>query len=163
MPVLSVVVNGAPVSIDKIDPQMPLLWMLRETLRLTGTKYGCGMGQCGACTVLIDGASVRSCLIPVEAAAGKSITTIEGLSRDSSHPVQQAWIAEQVAQCGYCQSGQILSAVALLARNSDPSDADIDAAMAGNLCRCGTYQRIRRAIHRAAQLNREGAQMRNEQ
>lgn len=163
MPVLSVVVNGAPVSTDKIDPRMPLLWMLRETLRLTGTKYGCGMGQCGACTVLLDGASVRSCLIPVEAAAGKSITTIEGLSRDSSHPVQRAWIAEQVAQCGYCQSGQILSAVALLAQNSDPSDKDIDAAMAGNLCRCGTYQRIRRAIHRAAQLSRKGAQTRNGQ
>lgn len=161
MPVLSVVVNGAPVSIDPIDPEMPLLWVLRETLRLTGTKYGCGMGQCGACTVLIDGASVRSCLIPVGSAAGKSITTIEGLSRDSSHPVQRAWIAEQVAQCGYCQSGQILSAVALLARNSDPSDEDIDTAMAGNLCRCGTYQRIRRAIHHAAQLSREGAQPRN--
>jgi isoquinoline 1-oxidoreductase alpha subunit len=108
--------------------------------------------------VLIDGASVRSCLIPVASAAGKSITTIEGLSRDSSHPVQRAWIAEQVAQCGYCQSGQILSAVALLARNSDPSDEDIDAAMAGNLCRCGTYQRIRRAIHQAARLSREGGQ-----
>jgi isoquinoline 1-oxidoreductase alpha subunit len=158
MPALSLVVNGAPVSLDKIDPQMPLLWMLRETLRLTGTKYGCGLGQCGACTVLIDGASVRSCLIPVASAAGKSITTIEGLSRDSSHPVQRAWIAEQVAQCGYCQSGQILSAVALLARNSDPSDEDIDAAMAGNLCRCGTYQRIRRAIHQAARLSREGGQ-----
>lgn len=163
MPVLSVVVNGAPVSIDPIDPQMPLLWVLRETLRLTGTKYGCGMGQCGACTVLIDGASVRSCLIPIATIAGKSITTIEGLSRDSSHPVQRAWIAEQVAQCGYCQSGQILSAVALLARNSDPSDEDIDTAMAGNLCRCGTYQRIRRGIHRAAQLNREGAQPGNGQ
>jgi aerobic-type carbon monoxide dehydrogenase small subunit (CoxS/CutS family) len=179
MPILSVVVNGAPVSIDPIDPQMPLLWVLRETLLLTGTKYGCGMGQCGACTVLIDGASARSpagfprqspsrttarsCLIPVAAIAGKSITTIEGLSRDSSHPVQRAWIAEQVAQCGYCQSGQILSAVALLARNSDPSDEDIDTAMAGNLCRCGTYQRIRRGIHRAAQLNREGAQPRNGQ
>ena len=163
MPVLCVAVNGAPVSIDEIDPQMPLLWMLRETLRLTGTKYGCGMGQCGACTVLLDGAAVRSCSIPVAAIAGKSITTIEGLSRDCSHPVQQAWIAEQVAQCGYCQSGQILSAVALLARNSDPSDDEIDAAMAGNLCRCGTYLRIRRAIHRAAQLNREGARKGSEQ
>jgi len=163
MPTLSVVVNGAPVSIDPIDPQMPLLWVLRETLRLTGTKYGCGMGQCGACTVLIDGASARSCLVPVAAAAGKSITTIEGLSRDSSHPVQRAWIAEQVAQCGYCQSGQILSAVALLARKPNPSDDDIDTAMAGNLCRCGTYQRIRRGIHRAAQLNRESAQPRDGQ
>jgi len=163
MPVLCVAVNGAPVSIDEIDPQMPLLWMLRETLRLTGTKYGCGMGQCGACTVLLDGAAVRSCSIPVAAIAGKSITTIEGLSRDSSHPVQQAWIAEQVAQCGYCQSGQILSAVALLARNSNPTDEEIDAAMAGNLCRCGTYLRIRRAIHRAAQLNREGARKGSEQ
>jgi isoquinoline 1-oxidoreductase subunit alpha len=141
MPTLSVVLNGAPVSIDPIDPQMPLLWVLRETLRLTGTKYGCGMGQCGACTVLIDGASARSCLIPVSAAAGKSITTIEGLSRDSSHPVQRAWIAEQVAQCGYCQSGQILSAVALLARNPDPSDDDIDTAMAGNLNREGAQPR----------------------
>ena len=158
MPTLSVVVNGAPVSIEPIDPQMPLLWVLRETLRLTGTKYGCGMGQCGACTVLIDGASARSCLIPVSAAAGKSITTIEGLSRDSSHPVQRAWIAEQFAQCGYCQSGQILSAVALLARNPAPSDADIDTAMAGNLCRCGTYQRIRRGIHLAAQLSSESPQ-----
>lgn len=155
MPTLAVVVNGAPVVIDPADPQMPLLWVLRETLRLTGTKYGCGMGQCGACTVLIDGASVRSCLVPVAAVAGKSITTIEGLSRDSSHPVQRAWIEEQVAQCGYCQSGQILSAVALLARNSDPSDEDIDTAMAGNLCRCGTYQRIRRAIRHAARLTRK--------
>lgn len=163
MPALSLVVNDAPVSINPSDPQMPLLWVLRETLRSTGTKYGCGMGQCGACTVLLDGAAVRSCLIPAAAAAGKSITTIEGLSRDCSHPVQRAWIAEQVAQCGYCQSGQILSAVALLARNSNPSDEDIDAAMGGNLCRCGTYLRIRRAIHHAAQLSREGAQTRNGQ
>jgi aerobic-type carbon monoxide dehydrogenase small subunit (CoxS/CutS family) len=157
MPAVAVVINGESVALDLVDPQMPLLWALRETLRMTGTKYGCGMGQCGACTVLIDGVAARSCLMPVAALAGKSITTIEGLSRDSSHPVQRAWIAEQVAQCGYCQSGQMLSAAALLARSPDPSDGEIDAAMTGNLCRCGTYQRIRRAIHRAAQLSREGA------
>ncbi len=154
MPAISLVVNGTPVSVD-VDPQMPLLWALRETLRLTGAKYGCGMGQCGACTVLIEGASRRSCLTPVSAVAGQSIVTIEGLSQDSSHPVQRAWIIEQVAQCGYCQSGQMLSAVALLSSHPNPTDDDIDTAMAGNLCRCGTYQRIRRAIHRAAQLSRE--------
>ena len=157
MPVIRVVVNGASVLIDPVDPQMPLLWALRETLRLTGTKYGCGMGMCGACTVLIDGTATRSCVIPVAAVANKSVTTIEGLSRDSSHPVQRAWLAEQVAQCGYCQPGQMISAAALIARNPNPSDADIDAAMAGNLCRCGTYQRIRRAIHRAAQFSKEDA------
>jgi isoquinoline 1-oxidoreductase subunit alpha len=154
MPAISLVVNGTPVSVD-VDPQMPLLWALRETLRLTGAKYGCGMGQCGACTVLIEGASRRSCLTPVSAVAGQSIVTIEGLSQDSSHPVQRAWIIEQVAQCGYCQSGQMLSAVALLSSHPNPTDDDIDTAMAGNLCRCGTYQRIRLAIHRAAQLSRE--------
>ena len=157
MPAIPVLVNGAPVAINSIDPQTPLLWVLRETLRLTGTKYGCGMGLCGACTVLIDGIAMRSCLTPIAAVANKSVTTIEGLSLDSSHPVQRAWLAEQVAQCGYCQSGQMMSAAALLARNSNPSDEDIDAAMAGNLCRCGTYQRIRRAIHRAAQLSKEDA------
>lgn len=156
MPAIPVVVNGASVAIDVSDHRTPLLWALRETLRLTGTKYGCGMGLCGACTVLIDGVAVRSCLTPVAAVADKTVTTIEGLSRDSSHPVQRAWLAEQVAQCGYCQSGQMLSAAALLANNPNPSDADIDTAMAGNLCRCGTYQRIRRAIHRAAQLSKEG-------
>lgn len=157
MPAIPVVVNGASVAIDVSDQQTPLLWALRETLRLTGTKYGCGMGLCGACTVLIDGVAVRSCLTPVSAVADKAVTTIEGLSRDSNHPVQRAWLAEQVAQCGYCQSGQMLSAAALLAGNPNPSDADIDTAMAGNLCRCGTYQRIRRAIHRAAQLIKESA------
>jgi isoquinoline 1-oxidoreductase alpha subunit len=157
MPAIPVVVNGASVAIDVLDHQTPLLWALRETLHLTGTKYGCGMGVCGACTVLIDGVAVRSCLTPVSAVADKTITTIEGLSRESNHPVQRAWLAEQVAQCGYCQSGQMLSAAALLASNPDPSDADIDTAMAGNLCRCGTYQRVRRAIHRAAQLSKEGA------
>lgn len=156
MPAIPVVVNGASVAIDVSDQQTPLLWALRETLRLTGTKYGCGMGLCGACTVLIDGVAVRSCLTPVSAVADKAVTTIEGLSRDSNHPVQRAWLAEQVAQCGYCQSGQMLSAAALLASNPSPSDSDIDTAMAGNLCRCGTYQRIRRAIHRAAQLSKEG-------
>jgi aerobic-type carbon monoxide dehydrogenase small subunit (CoxS/CutS family) len=157
MPAIPAVVNGASVLIDPVDPQTPLLWALRETLRLTGTKYGCGIGLCGACTVLIDGTATRSCVIPVAAVANKSVTTIEGLSRDSSHPVQRAWLAEQVAQCGYCQSGQMISAAALIARNPNPSDSDIDAAMAGNLCRCGTYQRIRRAIHRAAQLSKEDA------
>ena len=150
MPVIPLVVNGVAVSVNTIDPQIPLLWVLRDLLNLTGTKYGCGIGQCGACTVLIDGALTRSCLIPVATVADKSVVTIEGLSRDSSHPVQRAWLAEQVAQCGYCQSGQIISAAALLASNPAPTDADIDAAMAGNLCRCGTYHRIRRAIHRAA-------------
>ncbi|MET0533829.1 MAG: (2Fe-2S)-binding protein [Steroidobacter sp.] len=157
MPVIPLLVNGASVSINPVDPQTPLLWVLRETLHLTGTKYGCGMGLCGACTVLIDGTAVRSCLIPVAAVADKSVVTIEGLSHDSSHPVQRAWLAEQVAQCGYCQSGQMMSAAALLASNPTPTDGDIDAAMAGNLCRCGTYQRIRRAIHRAAGFAKQEA------
>jgi len=135
-----------------VDPAMPLLWAIRDAVGLTGTKYGCGIAQCGACTVHLDGNPIRSCSIPVSAVAGKNITTIEGLSADLSHPVQQAWIAEQVPQCGYCQGGQILTAVALLKRNPNPSDKDIDAAMQGNICRCGTYPRIRKAIKTAAQL-----------
>ena len=142
-------VNGRVYTIDVL-PDTPLLWAIRDNIGLTGTKYGCGIAQCGACTVHVDGQAVRSCVLPVTAVAGKIIATIEGLSDDRSHPVQRAWIAEDVPQCGYCQSGQIMSAVALLAREPDPSDEDIDAAMAGNICRCGTYQRIRRAIHRAA-------------
>ncbi len=142
-------VNGRDYTIDVL-PDTPLLWAIRDDIGLTGTKYGCGIAQCGACTVHVNGEAVRSCVLPVTAVAGKTIATIEGLSDDRSHPVQRAWIAESVPQCGYCQSGQIMSAVALLAREPDPSDEDIDAAMAGNICRCGTYQRIRRAIHRAA-------------
>ena len=144
-------VNQRDYTVDT-RPDTPLLWALRDTLGLTGTKYGCGMALCGACTVHVDGQPVRSCVTPISAVEGKSIVTIEGLSPDASHPIQRAWIAEEVAQCGYCQSGQIMSAAALLGRAPDPSDADIDAAMAGNICRCGTYQRIRRAIHRAARI-----------
>lgn len=146
---VALTVNGKVQSVD-VSPDTPLLWVLRDTLGFTGTKYGCGIAQCGACTVHLDSRPVRSCVTPVSAASGRQVTTIEGLSADGSHPVQRAWIAEQVPQCGYCQSGQIMAAVALLAGNPKPSDADIDAAMAGNLCRCGTYSRIRRAIHRAA-------------
>ncbi len=146
---ISLNVNGKDRSVD-VGPETPLLWVLRDTLELTGTKFGCGAGLCGACTVHLDGAAVRSCSTPVSAAVGKRITTIEGLSADRSHVLQQAWMEEDVPQCGYCQSGQIMAAAALLAKNAKPSDADIDSAMSGNLCRCGTYQRIRRAIHRAA-------------
>ena len=142
-------VNGKSVEVD-VDPETPLLWVLRDTLGLTGTKYGCGMSLCGACTVHLDGDPARSCVTPVGTVGEKKVTTIEGLSSDRSHPVQKAWIALDVPQCGYCQSGQIMSAAALLARTPKPTDADIDVAMAGNLCRCGTYQRIRAAIHRAA-------------
>jgi len=142
-------VNGRPVQAD-VEGDTPLLWALRDALGLTGTKYGCGMAQCGACTVHLDGEPVRSCVTPVSAVGERKVTTIEGLSPDGAHPVQMAWIAEQVPQCGYCQSGQIMAAAALLARTPRPSDADIDKAMAGNICRCGTYQRIRRAIHTAA-------------
>lgn len=163
MSVIPLLINGASFSIDTVDPQTPLLWVLRETLHLTGTKYGCGMGVCGACTVLIDGMAVRSCQIPASAVADKSVITIEGLSSNLSHPVQRAWLAEQVAQCGYCQSGQMMSAAALLASNPTPTDSDIDAAMAGNLCRCGTYQRIRRAIHRAAGLVKQESSARDAQ
>jgi isoquinoline 1-oxidoreductase subunit alpha len=144
--------NGKSQSVD-VSPDTPLLWVLRDSLGLTGTKFGCGMALCGACTVHIDGEPTRSCVTAVSDVAGKKVTTIEGISTDRSHPVQQAWIAEEVPQCGYCQSGQIMSAVALLARKPKPTDADIDAAMSGNICRCGTYQRVRRAIHRAAGEN----------
>jgi aerobic-type carbon monoxide dehydrogenase small subunit (CoxS/CutS family) len=143
--------NGKSQTVE-VDPQMPLLWVLRDTLNLTGTKFGCGMALCGACTVHINGEASRSCITPISAVAGKKITTIEGLSADGSHPVQQAWMEEDVPQCGYCQSGQIMSAVALLSKKPKPTDADIDDFMSGNICRCGTYQRIRKAIHRAADL-----------
>jgi aerobic-type carbon monoxide dehydrogenase small subunit (CoxS/CutS family) len=143
--------NGRNTRLD-VDEDMPLLWVLRDIVGLTGTKYGCGMALCGACTVHLEGAPVRSCVTPVSAASGKRVTTIEGLSTDNSHPVQRAWLELDVPQCGYCQSGQIMSAAALLAQTPQPSDADIDAAMAGNICRCGTYQRIRAAIYRAANL-----------
>ncbi|MFM2110436.1 MAG: (2Fe-2S)-binding protein [Steroidobacteraceae bacterium] len=144
-------VNGRAVEVDA-DPETPLLWVLRDTMGLTGTKYGCGMALCGACTVHLDGQPVRSCVTPVAAVGAQRITTIEGLSTDRSHPVQRAWMEIDVPQCGYCQSGQIMSAAALLAKTPKPTDADIDSAMSGNLCRCGTYQRIRTAIHRAAEL-----------
>ncbi|WP_428430052.1 (2Fe-2S)-binding protein [Pedobacter sp.] len=136
--------------------EMPLLWALRDLLGLTGTKFGCGVAQCGACTVHLDGEAVRSCVTKIERAAGKRITTIEGLSAGNDHPLQKAWIEFDVPQCGYCQSGQIMSAVVLLRENPTPSDQDIDDAMAGNICRCGTYPRIRAAIHRAAEMQREG-------
>ncbi len=142
-------VNGIPRSVD-LAPETPLLWALRDTLSLTGTKFGCGLGVCGACTVLLDGVAVQSCQVDVGEVKGRKITTIEGLSPDGTHPVQRAWIADEVPQCGYCQSGQIVAAAALLARKPRPTDADIDDAMDGILCRCGTYDRIRRAIHRAA-------------
>ena len=144
-------VNGRDTAVD-VDPDMPLLWVLRDTLGLTGTKFGCGMALCGACTVHLDGQPIRSCVTPVSAIGARKVTTIEGLSPDRSHPVQKAWIELDVPQCGYCQSGQIMSAAALLAHTAAPSDADIDTAMSGNLCRCGTYQRIRAAIHRAAAM-----------
>ena len=146
---IKLTINGKAAEVDVAD-DTPLLWVLRDTLGMTGTKYGCGMALCGACTVHLDGAPARSCVTPISAVAGKSVTTIEGLSADRSHPVQRAWMEIDVPQCGYCQSGQIMSAAALLAGNKTPSDADIDAAMAGNICRCGTYPRIRKAIHRAA-------------
>ena len=146
---ISLTVNGETHEVDA-DPTMPLLWFLRDTLGLTGTKYGCGIAACGACTVHMNGAPVASCVTPLSAADNKSITTIEGLSKDSSHPLQRAWIALDVPQCGYCQSGQIMTAVALLAKNPKPTDDDIDQAMSGVLCRCGTYARIRRAIKQAA-------------
>ena len=148
---VALTVNGTPRQLD-VPPDMPLLWAVRETLGLTGTKYGCGMALCGACTVHVDGAPVRACVTPVSAVAGKQVTTIEGLSARTDHPVQRAWIEIDVPQCGYCQSGQIMSASALLESKPKPSDADIDAAMAGNICRCGTYQRIRSAIRRAAEI-----------
>jgi isoquinoline 1-oxidoreductase subunit alpha len=152
---LTLTVNGKRSSVD-VDPAMPLLWVLREHLGLTGTKYGCGMALCGACTVQLDGEAVRSCVTPVSRAVGKNVTTIEGLSPDLSHPLQRAWIEIDVPQCGYCQSGQLMAAAVLLRENPHPTDADIDDGMAGNICRCGTYPRIRRAIHRAAEMMAEG-------
>jgi len=143
-------VNGQALSIEGVDPKTPLLWVLRDHLGLTGTKFGCGRMLCGACTVHLDGTPSRSCMLPVEAAENVAVTTIEGLSPEGEHVVQQAWRDHDVPQCGYCQSGQIMSASALLAKNSKPTDEDIDAAMAGNICRCGTYPRIRKAIHAAA-------------
>ena len=148
---ISLLVNGVKSEID-IDPRMPLLWAIRDFIGLTGTKFGCGISQCGACVVHLDGVPVRSCGIPSSAAANKSITTIEGLSKNNDHPVQLAWIAEQVPQCGYCQSGQIMSAAALLKKNPNPSDEDIDSAMNSVWCRCGTYPRIRKAIKRASKM-----------
>ena len=146
-------VNGAPRPVD-LAPDTPLLWALRDAIGLTGTKFGCGIGACGSCTVLLDGAPVRSCQVTIAEVGSRKVTTIEGLSPDGNHPVQRAWIADEVPQCGYCQSGQIVAAAALLARKPRPTDADIDAAMDGILCRCGTYERIRRAIHRAAKERR---------
>ena len=146
---ITITINGTRRELND-DPSTPLLWVLRDTLALTGTKYGCGAGLCGACTVHLDGKAVRSCVTPISAVGARKVTTIEGLSANRSHAVQKAWIAEQVPQCGYCQSGQIMSAAALLATKPNPTDEEIDAAMSGNLCRCGTYPRIRRAIHRAA-------------
>ena len=153
---ISFEVNGQKKSVD-VDPQTPLLWVLRDTLNLTGTKYGCGIAACGACTVHIDGTPARSCVFPVSGVAGKKIVTIEGLARDRSHPVQQAWIEEQVPQCGYCQSGQIMTAVAFLKKNANPTPAEVDEAMSNNICRCGTAIRIRKAVLRAAESIRGGA------
>ena len=146
-------INGTAHRVDG-DAEMPLLWVLRDTLGMTGTKFGCGMAQCGACTVHIDGNPVRSCIMPVSSVGARHVTTIEGLSTDGSHAVQRAWAEADVVQCGYCQSGQIMTAVALLARVPDPSDVEIDAALSGNVCRCGTYVRVREAIHLAARLQR---------
>ncbi|HXV40821.1 MAG TPA: (2Fe-2S)-binding protein [Steroidobacteraceae bacterium] len=148
-------VNGTAMEVDA-PGDMPLLWVLRDFLRLTGTKYGCGIAQCGACTVHLDGEPVRSCITPLVMAEGRKITTIEGLSANADHPVQRAWAELDVVQCGYCQSGQIMAAAALLAATPKPTDADIDTALTGNICRCGTYQRIRAAVHRAAELADEG-------
>ena len=149
MPTTNLLINGEMHQVDA-SAEMPLLWVLRDTLGLTGTKYGCGQGLCGSCTVHLDGAAVRSCVTPVSAAANKIITTIEGLSVAGDHPLQRAWLAQKVPQCGYCQPGQLMAAAALLENNPLPNDTEIDAAMSGILCRCGTYQRIRKAIHRTA-------------
>jgi isoquinoline 1-oxidoreductase alpha subunit len=154
--VISLNVNGQARDLDA-EPEMPLLWALRDLLKLTGTKYGCGKALCGACTVFIDGQPARSCVTPVSAVAAQKITTIEGLSPDGSHPVQRAWIELDVVQCGWCQSGQVMAAAALIEANSQPTDADIDAAMDGNICRCGTYPRIRAAVKRAAEIKRGSA------
>ena len=148
---LTLNINGEKKQVD-VDPNTPLLWVLREDLDLVGTKYGCGMSQCGACTVHLNGAAVRSCVFPVSAVANQPITTIEGLSDDGDHPVQKAWLEEDVAQCGYCQPGQIMSAAALLNNNPNPTDEDIDLAMSGNICRCATYVRIKKAIKKASKL-----------
>ncbi len=154
---IQLTVNGKATSVDA-DPEMPLLWALREDLQLTGTKYGCGMALCGACTVHVDGQAVRSCSTPLSAVAGKKVTTIEGVGASKTgRAVQTAWVKLDVPQCGYCQSGQVMSACALLARKKSPSDADIDAAMSGNICRCGTYQQVRAAIHDASALLKKGA------
>jgi isoquinoline 1-oxidoreductase subunit alpha len=149
------ILNGKPKMVD-VNPDMPLLWVLRDTLNMTGTKFGCGMALCGACTVHIDGEATRSCVTPISSLAGKKVTTVEGLSATDSHPIQRAWIEVDVPQCGYCQSGQIMTASALLAKTPHPTDAEITDAMAGNICRCGTYDRIREAIHRAAKLQAGG-------
>jgi aerobic-type carbon monoxide dehydrogenase small subunit (CoxS/CutS family) len=152
---IPIIVNGRKRSVD-VSSDMPLLWVLRDTLGMTGTKYGCGIALCGTCTVHLEGNPIRSCITPIASVRGKRITTIEGLSPTGSHPLQKAWMAEDVPQCGYCQSGQIMAAAALLRAKPKPTDADIDAAMAGNICRCGTYQRIRRAIHLAAEMPKGG-------
>jgi isoquinoline 1-oxidoreductase alpha subunit len=152
---VSLVVNGGRRELD-VEPDTPLLWVLRDTLQMSGTKYGCGIAACGACTVHVNGEPVRACVTPVSAVDGSKITTIEGLSENGDHSLQKAWVAEDVPQCGFCQSGQIMSAAALLAKTPNPDDAAIDQAMAGNLCRCGTYERIRRAIKRAAESNAQG-------
>jgi aerobic-type carbon monoxide dehydrogenase small subunit (CoxS/CutS family) len=149
-------INGSVREVDA-PPEMPLLWVIRDLLGFTGTKFGCGMAQCGACTVHLDGQPVRACVTPVSTVGTRKVRTIEGLSTDGSHPVQRAWAEADVVQCGYCQSGQIMTAVALLEQKPDPSDADIDAALSGNVCRCGTYVRIREAVHLAARLSRGGA------
>jgi len=151
---VSFILNGKSTSLET-DPDKPLLWVLREEIGLTGTKYGCGMAICGCCTVHLEGDAIRSCVTPVSRVEGKRVTTIEGLSADLSHPVQRAWMEIQVPQCGYCQPGQMMSAACLLAQNPKPTDSDITDAMSGNLCRCGTYQRVRRAIHRAAEIGAE--------
>jgi isoquinoline 1-oxidoreductase alpha subunit len=154
---IEVTVNGKKHTVD-VEPEMPLLWVLRDVLDVKGPKFGCGVAQCGACTVHLNGEPVRSCSVPVSAAAGQKVLTIEGLAqRGQLHPVQKAWIDNEVPQCGYCQSGQIMSAAALLAQTPKPTDADIDGAMSGNICRCGTYQRIRAAVHRAAAIKKGGA------
>ena len=155
VPAVKFTLNGKPQTVDAV-PAMPLLWVLRDTLGLTGTKFGCGMSLCGACTVHIDGQPVRSCVTPISQVAGRKVTTIEGLSADRTHPIQMAWIEEDVPQCGYCQSGQIMTAAALLAKTANPTDSDIDEAMRNNICRCGTYEDMRRALHRAAALHRAG-------
>jgi len=148
--------NGKPKTVE-VPAEMPLLWVLRDALGMTGTKFGCGLQECGACTVHVDGTAVKSCGLSIAEAAGKRVTTIEGLSANRSHPVQRAWMEEDVPQCGYCQSGQIMAAAALLAKTPNPTESDIDRAMRGNICRCGTYESIRRAIHRAADFGKAGA------